>query len=664
MLNFINLDPVTLHSAMNRITIFVAFFILASYDGVLGQNQAEKNEDSSARTLDSLRELARDFIALGELDSAKYQLNILLTNANDQDNERYEAICYDMFGTIEERRGEYAKAAEYGERAVAYFRANNDDEWLDDALFGLAERYQFLGKFDLALKLAFENIAVASRTQNKDVLAGTYQVIGNVNSYLGNYDEAANKYDEAILLYEELKDEEGLHYIYFAKALLHGTQGERDVAIELAQKARQLAMKVDNMNEAMAASGYLAHLYTEQEEYAKAADLAEQVLTFFRQQNEMDRLVSALITRATIHQKLKEYPDAIRLVDEAISYAQATQSIYNLTSVYELKIQLHEQAGDYKAAYQTAQDLAMVNDSVFQLEKVSAITEHEIKYETEKKERELLAQKLKLQKSEFNNTILGIGLGAAALFSLLFFYFNRQRQRAKTKLAQQDLEIQKEKVANLEKREKLLAIEYMVVGQEKERQRIAQDLHDGLGGLLSTVKAHVTNIQEQVQALENLNVLVKTNNLVDHACEEVRRISHNMMPSSMRLGGIKQAIEEIVAQMESAHGLQVDAELSGLDTDIPQDDAVIILRIIQELTNNIVKHAQARKVTLQINRFDSELNILVEDDGVGFTADASEGEGGLGLKSVRSRVKFLDGTVDFYSKPNEGLSTSINIPIT
>lgn len=653
---------------MNVRIVLFSLFLLGCSTTLLSQdnsnrNSANKSATSRSDNLERLQELAQDYLSINELDSASKITNVLCENAQRRNDQLYLAVCQDLGGTIEKRKGNYDVAAEKLQQAVEYYRANNRDFLLDDASFDLAICYQFLGKLDKSLKLAYENIEVAKRTGDDDVLAGTYQVIGNVNAYLENYSEAKEKYQSAIDLYGKLNDDEGQQYVYFAMALLYGSQGDLDSAVINATMSKQLAERVGNINEAMASTGYLAHLFTLQEDYKTAANLADKVLAHFRQAEEQDRLVSALITRATVHQRVGEYDQGIKLVDEALEYAKQTQSIYNLTNTFDLKIEMYLDSKDYKSAYETSLELAAVKDSIFQLEKVDAITEHEVKYQTEKKEKELLARTLEIRKVQFNNTLLVGGLVAATLFSLLFFYVIRQRQKAKEKIATKELEIKEEKIANYKKREKLLALEYMVVGQEKERERIAQDLHDGLGGLLSTVKAHVTNIQEQVKALESLNVVVKTNELVDTACEEVRRISHNMMPSAMRLGGLKQAVEEIVAQLRSAHGLHVDAELSGLDAPIQSDDAVILFRIIQELTNNIVKHAQAEHVLLEVHRFENELHIVVEDDGRGMNLERVEENEGLGLKSIRSRVKYLDGTVDFYSKPNEGLSTSINIPL-
>ena len=201
----------------------------------------------------------------------------------------------------------------------------------------------------------------------------------------------------------------------------------------------------------------------------------------------------------------------------------------------------------------------------------------------------------------------------------------------------------------------------MIEGQEAERLRIAKDLHDSLGGLLATVKAHFTTIQKEIEQLEKLNITEKTNNLIDEACIEVRRISHNMMPHALSISGLRGAVEDMAESLR-AEGYEVQLEIGKLPDAMEPTKEVMIYRLLQEIISNIRKHAKASKLLIQLLRHQNELHILVEDNGKGFDYDAATEKGGLGLKSINSRVQFLDGTIQWDSQLEQGTSITINLP--
>ena len=229
-------------------------------------------------------------------------------------------------------------------------------------------------------------------------------------------------------------------------------------------------------------------------------------------------------------------------------------------------------------------------------------------------------------------------------------------------IATQKQALKDQEIKELQQKNKLLALNSMIEGQEAERLRIAKDLHDSLGGLLSTVKAHFTTIQKEIEQLEELNITAKTNSLIDEACIEVRRISHNMMPHALSISGLQGAVEDIAENLRD-EGYEATLEVNHLPEKIEATKEVMIYRLVQEIISNIRKHAEAKSVLIQILGYKKELNLIIEDDGKGFIYDEAMEKGGLGLKSINSRVQFLDGTISWDSQPNKGTSVTINIPI-
>ena len=240
------------------------------------------------------------------------------------------------------------------------------------------------------------------------------------------------------------------------------------------------------------------------------------------------------------------------------------------------------------------------------------------------------------------------------------FLFFRKRLKDQKTIASQKEAIQHQEIRELQQENKLLALNSMIEGQEAERLRIAKDLHDSLGGLLSTVKAHFGTIQKEIEQLEKLNITEKTNELIDEACIEVRRISHNMMPHALSISGLEGALEDMTESLNE-EGYQTTLEISGLSEKIKPTKEVMIYRLLQEVISNIRKHAEAKSILIQVLGHQKELNIIIEDDGKGFNYEKALEKGGLGLKSINSRVQFLDGTIHWDSQIGQGTTITINI---
>jgi len=152
--------------------------------------------------------------------------------------------------------------------------------------------------------------------------------------------------------------------------------------------------------------------------------------------------------------------------------------------------------------------------------------------------------------------------------------------------------------------------------------------------------------------------------MIDKAYDEVRRISHNLMPSDLRAGGLPAAVRQLVHELRTVHEIKTEFELIGFaDERLDEKIELSVYRMTQELINNLLKHASASKVFIQISKFEDEVQLVVEDDGKGFNYNDSLLSSGLGLKSILSRVEQLSGQMDVVTAESRGTSVTINIPI-
>lgn len=221
------------------------------------------------------------------------------------------------------------------------------------------------------------------------------------------------------------------------------------------------------------------------------------------------------------------------------------------------------------------------------------------------------------------------------------------------------------RISELEKEHQLVAMQSVLKGQEEERGRLAKDLHDGVGGLLSGVKLSLSTMKGNVFLSEkNAMAVERVLEQLDQSITELRRVSHNMMPESLIKFGLGETIENYCAQINQNGPLRIRFQSYGLEQRLDESSEIIIYRILQELLNNILKHAGAREVLVQLIREAKRFDLTVEDDGKGFILDAAMAGNGAGLSNIRSRAAYLGGKLDIHTAPGQGTSIHIEIPLT
>ncbi len=350
---------------------------------------------------------------------------------------------------------------------------------------------------------------------------------------------------------------------------------------------------------------------------------------------------------------------ALQAYEKALRHYEAAGAHLRRGMVQQRLYQLYKARGETAAALTALEQFRQLSDSLNTAEAGAHLRELQVAYETDKKEQALRIQNLEIrQKTQQRNGLIGLVallvlLGVSIGFGLVF------RLRTQERLAAQSAQLQEQRIQQLEQQQKILAFDAMLDGQEQERARIAQDLHDGLGGLLTSVKAH---FGQYANGGLSDGLKVKTQALIDESCVEVRRISHNLMPRSLALYGLKGAVEDLAGQLRQS-GLRVDLEIGGDLATIPERQQVTLYRMLQEGTNNILRHAHAQSVLLQILLHGDQLTLILEDNGRGFNPAESTSAETLGLKGLRSRAQFLQGTLDIDSVPREGTTITFQMPV-
>jgi len=223
--------------------------------------------------------------------------------------------------------------------------------------------------------------------------------------------------------------------------------------------------------------------------------------------------------------------------------------------------------------------------------------------------------------------------------------------------------LSEERIAKLEQEREVMNLQSMLYAQEEERRRIARDLHDGIGALLSAVKLHINNIESEIKKLTELDILKSTEEVIDRANSEVRRVAHNMMPGVLVKLGLFEGIEDFFDRMRESAKIKISFTYDDFEDRFENKTEVMIYRIVQELVNNTLKHASASEIKLMIKRTPDGLQMNYKDDGMGFDATIVEDPENFGLSGIKSRVNFLEGAMTVSSVQGQGVHFIISVPL-
>ena len=200
-------------------------------------------------------------------------------------------------------------------------------------------------------------------------------------------------------------------------------------------------------------------------------------------------------------------------------------------------------------------------------------------------------------------------------------------------------------------------------GEENERKRLAFELHDGIGQLLSVVKLNISSLEQWIdkknkQVVELVESIIV---LVDDSCREVRNISHNLMPNTVIQFGLVAALEEFSRKINRAKQVKVHYQNFEFNIQLDPQTETTLYRIIQEIVNNAIKHSEATDIYIQLIKDENELIILIEDNGKGFDKKILESDKGLGIRNIISRIEYINGKVEIDSIIGKGTSYHISI---
>lgn len=542
----------------------------------------------------------------------------------------YRASLFNNMGVVSFLNGDYEGAINAFRESVAiYENFYPTDPNLISTLNNIATCYNAINSPLKAADYTNKALTYALKFGNDKMKATAYIGYGANHIALKKYDSALVMFKKAQALTSQTKNQYDQYLCYYNMGNYYQQKDNIDSALYYYNKSLPVARSINSPYDIAQNLNYIANL--EMDDHKK------------------DK-VSA-----------KKHLDSSYAIIEMYHFREIKKEWHQLMAEY-CRI-----TGSLQKAFDHLKKYDLLKDSLQNETSLKRIDFLEARYESEKKlsvitslqkEKELQELSIK-QKSTLNYFLVG-ALAAFAIAGFLGYRNYRHRHQ----LAKQQDELQQQRIRELEKDKQLVAVDSMLKGQEDERSRLAKDLHDGLGGLLSGVKFSLRNMKDNlIMTPDNMTVFERSLDMIDTSIKELRRVAHNMMPEMLTKFGLDEALKEYCTTINATNLLSVKYQSLGMDIRIEKSAEIIIYRIIQELLNNIMKHASATEAMVQLIREEGRFSIMVEDNGKGFDTGLLKDNKGAGLTSIQSRIDYLKGRIDIHSVEGKGTLVNIEIPL-
>ena len=552
--------------------------------------------------------------------------------------------------TFEEKYGlqNFDEMLRIGNEGVELARNNGDFISVAEFQRFIGQAYYFKGQFEIAAKNYYSSINLLEKTGEKRKLALAYNELAKLYRKTRDLSRSLETYDKALVIFKYLNDRAGIAMIMNESGVVFEYAEQYAKAIERYSASLQINKVLkDSIGIAYALSN-IAGVYTIQKKYDIAEEYLLQVLQIRKILKDSFALALTYSDISTTYAAMNSFSIAKNFIDTSNQIADRMNYPELKQNNYALLADMAKKTGDYQIALNYYQKSTAIRDSLFTLSKTKQIEELNTQYETVKKE-----QKIKEQQDHITQQNILI-IGAALLSILIILLAYTQYRRTKWK---QEAKMQ---LAILKQQE--LATKAVLEAEENERIRIAKDLHDGIGQMMSVAKMNLSTMEEELNLDAGKKIkMERIISLVDESCKELRSVSHNLMPNALLKAGLAAAVREFIEKIDS-QSLQIDLHSEGLQERMDADTETVLYRIIQECVNNVIKHSAATRLDISLINDEDGISVTVEDNGKGFNSSALEKFEGIGLKNMKTRSEYLKGTIEINSTPDKGTLVAIHIP--
>lgn len=553
-------------------------------------------------------------------------------------------------------------------KSVELAKLHGTPQQLAACLGNVANSYLYLELYENAIDYFLQASDLIRKTGNRQYQCVLYNNLAIIYLKLKQPEKGMDYAEEAVTIARETDDLYNLGVSLDNLALALMGTGEPRKALTYLEEALQVSDRTENIYVKESVLINLADAYRRLGDFEKIKDYGEKALKLAREIEDISGEATAYLGLGYYYL----YRDQLDQAEGSAHLSEGKAASVNLREQLANAYALLGNISLVKKQYKVYQKYQHKQDSIENLavnERIlNNIQDLEAKYENEKKVQQInqLEQNVAIQNLRIRQDRLILIILAGVMFTILVLGILLIRSsRQKQLILNQQNELNERRISELEIEKHLAATEAVLRGQDSERTRLARDLHDGLGGMLSGIKLSLQKLKESIgQKTDDQQLFDRSLDMLDGSITEMRRVAHNLMPEILLKFGLDTALKDYCDRISETGALQVSYQSIALDKlETDQTILVTIYRIVQELVNNIVKHAAAIHIYVQLAYHGDHLTISVEDDGKGFDVKEIDDSSGMGWSNIRNRVDYLKGTLDVQSENNKGTTIQIDLNI-
>ena len=534
-----------------------------------------------------------------------------------------------------------------------------------EANYILGKIYTTVLNFEDATRFLTAALAIAEKNDFYAIEAETLNTLGYIYDRNEQNEKATEYYEKSLVISKKNNYLRGIALAAFnLGSVLFKTGGDnsetKKSSINLMIQGYNTTSQLKDTQNIITQSGVLGNAYTVLKNYDSAAIVLANAENLIEAYGKEPGYIRHYTRVAKLYNDRKKYKEAIKYYEKGLMVAKK----YNIPRwkcmYYAGLAETYEYMGNYKRANEYNQLNIKMHDALVSKENFIAAADIQNKYERAKKDNEIIElAAANKRRSTLNKFLIAASFGLLVISLLGYLNFNNR-----SKIAKQQEEIQLQKISQLEKDKQLVSINAMLKGQEEERSRIAKDLHDGLGGLLSGTKLSFMNVKETLELSQPIaSQFDKSLSMLDNTIGDLRKVAQNLMPEALVKFGLHEALRDFCDSVQSSTGIKILFYQFGEMRKLDNTAEVFIYRIIQELVNNTIKHAAASQVIVQLTMSENKVGITVEDNGKGFDKSILNHTKGAGMANIGYRVQYFNGTTDIVSFPGNGTSVDIELKV-
>lgn len=546
-------------------------------------------------------------------------------------------IVWQNAGSIEKARGNYSKANIYYLKSLKLAEADGNKEQIGVVNSCLGDFYFKQSNYSKALDFFLVSLKMFEQIESKTSIANALTNIGAVYAHQKNKDKSNEYFFKALKIYQETGNKSDINNTLYNIGHNYLDLNNLPKALEYYSQTLKISEELNDKIELADCLSDMGYVYFLQKKINDALACYNKSIEISKAINYKLCLISSYNRLAILLLSEKKYVEGERLLNRALLLADSVNASFEKMEITKNLSEMYEKTGNYQKALDFYKKAVKINDTLFNEDNTQEITRKEMNYEFEKKtalakaEEERKITEYKNQKARLK-LIIYLVISLFVIGGLLTLYISNRIKKARIIAEQQKL------------------LQATIETQEQERKRIAEDLHDGVGQSLIVFK-NILSSSTSKEDLQRFNEII----------EEVRSVSHQMMPAALTKFGLTEALQDLLSKNKLPFNCKFEA--TPLKERLSPNIEINLYRVVQELINNIIKHAEATEVEVQLYKSKNQLIITVEDNGIGFNMNNLVKNKGIGISNIKSRLQTIHGEITYEKSYHSGTLVIIKVPI-